>query len=287
MSGGSLVYANDPYVTGNFGCDDGEHPNNKPSDGALEGGLSHEHNESITDPELNAWFDASGAENGDKCRTFNETTEYGTPLGTAPDGSRYNQLINSAEYWYQQEWSNEGLKCLQRLAPSVPTVTKVVPKSGTAAGGTTVTITGTGFTGTTAVRFGGTTAAYKIESSVSITATAPAHSEAIVDITVTTGVGTSATSTRDRFKFTPIVSGVSPSGATSAGGTKVTVTGSGFVPGATTLRFGTTAGKEVSCTTSEACTVTTPKHEAGTVDVVAVVNKVASPKTSADHFTFT
>src|SRR5207248_8594127 len=88
-----IIYSNDPYVTGNPGCDDGEHPNNKPSDGALEGGLSHEHNESITDPELNAWFASSGAENGDKCRTFNETTEFGAPLGTAPDGSRYNQVV--------------------------------------------------------------------------------------------------------------------------------------------------------------------------------------------------
>src|SRR4029077_16888735 len=38
-----LFYSNDPYVTGNSGCDDGNHPNG-PSDGALEGGLSHEHN---------------------------------------------------------------------------------------------------------------------------------------------------------------------------------------------------------------------------------------------------
>ena len=28
------IYANDPYVTGNRGCDDGNHPNG-PSDGAL------------------------------------------------------------------------------------------------------------------------------------------------------------------------------------------------------------------------------------------------------------
>ncbi|HEY6397728.1 MAG TPA: hypothetical protein VIX82_09775, partial [Solirubrobacteraceae bacterium] len=38
-----LFYSNDPYVTGVPGCDDGNHPNG-PSDGALVGGLSHEHN---------------------------------------------------------------------------------------------------------------------------------------------------------------------------------------------------------------------------------------------------
>ena len=78
---GVIVYANDPYVTGIEGCDTGEHPNNKPSDGVIEGGLSHEHNESITDPELNAWYGSNGEENGDKCRTFVESSEYGTPLG--------------------------------------------------------------------------------------------------------------------------------------------------------------------------------------------------------------
>ena len=38
-AGGEIVYANDPYVTGISGCDDGEHPNGEPSDGALQGGL--------------------------------------------------------------------------------------------------------------------------------------------------------------------------------------------------------------------------------------------------------
>ena len=116
-----IIYSNDSYVTGNAGCDDGEHPNNKPSDGALEGGISHEHNESITDPEPNnAWTDFGsevGGEDGDKCRnTKTEAEEFGAPLGTAADGSRYNQEINGSKYWYQQEWSNQGNACRQRLS---------------------------------------------------------------------------------------------------------------------------------------------------------------------------
>jgi len=39
----------------------------------------------------------------------------GTPLGTAPDGALYNQVINGHFYWYQEEWSNIGHTCLQRL----------------------------------------------------------------------------------------------------------------------------------------------------------------------------
>src|ERR1019366_9335224 len=84
---GEVIYSNDPYVTGNFGCDDPNHPNGKPSDGVLVGGLTHEHNESITDPVPNsAWTDigGSGGEIGDKCRPFTEGTEFGEPLGLAP-----------------------------------------------------------------------------------------------------------------------------------------------------------------------------------------------------------
>jgi hypothetical protein len=291
LSGGPLIYANDPYVTGIAGCDDGEHPNNKPSDGALVGGLSHEHNESITDPELNAWYGANGYENGDKCRTFNDTTEFGTPLGTAPDGSRYNQLINTREYWYQQEWSNEGLTCLQRLATSTgsaPTVTKVSPKTGPATGGTTVKITGTGFTGTTEVHFGSVKAAFKVNSSTSITATAPAEAAGVVDVTVTTSAGTSATSTSDLFKATPTVTSVSPTGGSVAGGTPVTIKGTAFATGAgaTTFRFGTALATSVSCKSSTECTALTPKHAAATVYVTATVNSVKSPKTSAATYTY-
>jgi len=277
-------------VTGNPGCDDGEHPNNKPSDGALEGGLSHEHNESITDPELNAWYAASGAENGDKCRTFKEASEFGTPLGTAPDGSRYNQVVNTRFYWYQQEWSNEGLQCKQRLLSAAPAVTQVSPKSGLTLGGTAVTITGTRFSEATAVTFGSTAAAsFTVSSSTSITAIAPAHQAAVVDVTVTTPAGTSTVSLSDHFKFMPAVTGVSPTSGPRAGGTSVTITGSGFAPGVgtTVVDFGLASAKNVSCSSSERCTASSPKHEAGTVHVSAIVNKVSSAKTSADLFTYT
>jgi PKD repeat protein len=111
--GHELIYSNDPYVLGIVGCDEGNHPNG-PSDAALQGGLSHEHNESITDPEPNnAWTDFGSTpfgEIGDKCGG-----ELGASLGTFK-GSSYNQLINGDHYSYQEEWSNQGHQCLQRLS---------------------------------------------------------------------------------------------------------------------------------------------------------------------------
>lgn len=122
LGGGSLlVYSNDPFVD-NKECDEPTHHINGSSDSALFGGLSHEHNESITDPEPNnAWTDLGEeftGENGDKCRTFEEESEFGEPLGEVEVGGEkltYNQEINGHQYWYQQEWSNKGVECLQRL----------------------------------------------------------------------------------------------------------------------------------------------------------------------------
>ncbi len=196
-----IVYANDPYVD-EMNCDFGEeHPNGNPSDATIGGGLAHEHSESVTDPELNAWYDSKGREVADKCRTFKEATEYGEPLGKAPDGSNYNQVINGDLYWYQQEWSNEAAGCEQRSAQP-PTVTKLKPKSGLATGGTSVTITGTNFAAPATVRFGVTLAKeVTVSSSTSITVVSPAGTAGTVDVTVTTPDGTSAISKKDHFKY--------------------------------------------------------------------------------------
>jgi hypothetical protein len=284
---GTIVYANDAYVTGVEGCDDGEHPNESPSDGALEGGLSHEHNESTTDPELNAWYASNGEENGDKCRTFSTSSEFGTPLGKAPDGSRYNQLIDGHEYWYQQEWSNEGSTCKQRLALATPAVTKISPIKGPASGGTVVKIAGTGFAGVTAVHFGTQSASFTVVSSSKITATAPPGATGTVDVTVTNAGGTSALSSVDRFKYTPAVSVVTPSSGSTAGGTSVTVTGAGFALGSgTVFKFGSPKATSVNCSSSTTCTMLTPAHAAATVDVKATVGGISGAKSSGDQYTY-
>jgi YVTN family beta-propeller protein len=91
----------------------------------------------------------------------------------------------------------------------VPVVTGVSPLSGPLAGGTAVTITGSNFTGATAVSFGGTPAAsFTVSSDTSITAVSPAAaSVGPVDVTVTTPNGTSATSGADQFSYVYSFSG--------------------------------------------------------------------------------
>lgn len=76
-------------------------------------------------------------------------------------------------------------------APSPPAISAISPSTGATAGGTTVTITGSGFTGATAVTFGGTAAAsFTVVSDTQITATTPAGLAGPVAIAVTTASGT-------------------------------------------------------------------------------------------------
>jgi hypothetical protein len=147
---GFEVFAVQPYINGVKGCDSGQHPNGI-SDGALDGGLVHEYAEMVTDPYLANWTNSNGAgaeEVADICdgywasgnEAFAEQMKFGTPLGTAPDGALYNQVVNGREYYYQQMWSNETGECEQRRGLA-PVIGKLSVKKGPAAGGMQVTIT--------------------------------------------------------------------------------------------------------------------------------------------------
>ncbi len=167
----------------------------------------------------------------------------------------------------------------------MPTVTGIFPPSGPAAGGTIVAITGTGFTGATAVNFGGTAAtAFTVISSTTITATSPAGT-GTVDVTVTTPFATSLPGSADKFTYAaaPVVGSVTPNAGPVAGGTVVTITGTGFT-GATSVKFGATAATftVVSATT---ITATSPPGS-GTVNVTVTTPGGTSANTSGDQFSY-
>ena len=86
--------------------------------------------------------------------------------------------------------------------PTVPTVTGLSPTSGPAAGGTSVTIAGSGFASGDTVSFGANAGtSVVVNSASSITVTSPAGSVGTVDVTVITPVGTTATSPSDQFTY--------------------------------------------------------------------------------------
>lgn len=90
-----------------------------------------------------------------------------------------------------------------RRAAGPPTISGLSPSSGSTAGGTSVVITGTGFTGATAVSFGATAAAsYVVDSSTQITAVSPAVAvSGAVSVSVTTPAGTGGSAS---FTFTQV-----------------------------------------------------------------------------------
>jgi hypothetical protein len=61
--------------------------------------IAHELEESVTDPELNAWYDTRGQENADKCAwTFGTTYNAG--------GALANMKLGSRDYLIQRNWVN-------------------------------------------------------------------------------------------------------------------------------------------------------------------------------------
>jgi IPT/TIG domain len=86
-----------------------------------------------------------------------------------------------------------------------PTIFSVSPNSGSASGGTLVTISGANFQGST-VTFGGTPAAIISVTSTSITATTPPHAAGAVNVIVTNSDGQTGTLTNG-YTYTAVATG--------------------------------------------------------------------------------
>ena len=180
-----------------------------------------------------------------------------------------------------------GILQASYVAPaSPPTVTGVLPSAGPTAGGTSVVITGTNFTGATAVNFGATPASsFTVNNASQITATSPAGT-GTVDVRVTTGAGTSTTSAADLFSYiaAPAIGAIAPNTGPAAGGTSVTVSGTNFT-GATGVSFGATPATGFTVNSATQITATAPAGT-GTVDVRITTSGGTSATSAADQFTF-
>ncbi|MFN8024762.1 MAG: IPT/TIG domain-containing protein, partial [Acidimicrobiales bacterium] len=89
------------------------------------------------------------------------------------------------------------------------------------------------------------------------------------------------------FLILPSVTVVSPPGGPLAGGTVVTITGSGFdtAAGGTAISFGSTPATAVGCASASTCTAVSPPGT-GTVDVRVTAHGGTSPIGPADTFTY-
>ena len=151
-----------------------------------EGSMSHELEESVTDPLGNAWYDAAGYENGDKC-----AWTFGTQQGSTPHGA-YNQTIGSGVYELQQEWSNLLSGCVLNAIVLPPQIAGYSPGRGRA--GTSVTLTGKNFLGATQVTLRSVSATFTVDSPTKITARVPAGVSGLGAWTVKTPGGSASSS---------------------------------------------------------------------------------------------
>ena len=115
--GGSTptVWANMVYAPAD-GCPNQE-PNSNSADITVDV-MSHEMNESITNPTGGGWFDdntENGGEIGDQCNFV-----YGASIGSTSSGE-YDELINGHPYRVQQEWSNAITGCAMNFGAVAPT----------------------------------------------------------------------------------------------------------------------------------------------------------------------
>lgn len=162
---------------------------------------------------------------------------------------------------------------------AAPTISSFSPASGPV--GATVTITGTGFTGATAVAFHGTAAAsFTVSSDTRISATV-ASGTTTGTVSVTTPLGTATSVTNFTVTVAPAISSFNPgSGPT---GTSVVITGSNFT-GATAVAFNGTAA---SSFVVNSATQITAVVAAGATTGKITVTTAGGTATSASNFTVT
>jgi len=87
---------------------------------------------------------------------------------------------------------------------AAPTVTGLSPSSGSANGGNTITVTGTGFLAVQKVTFGGVAGTnVTVQNATQLTVVTPAHATGTADQQVTNLRGTSAAASSDKYSYTP------------------------------------------------------------------------------------
>jgi hypothetical protein len=184
------------------------------------------------------------------------------------------------------------------VVAAVPAVTTVAPAGGPLEGGQIVAITGTGFSGVTAVEFNDVDAtSFAVVSVTRIVAKVPDASAAGAKvIKVTNGDGTNSTGASYTYGA-PTVTSVVPAFADPADSKVVTITGTGFLgSGVTDVTFGDDDATEVWVVSDTQIVATTPEDDLtpdpdvlldrGTVDVRVTRNSVASATVAGSKFLF-
>ena len=151
---------------------------------------------------------------------------------------------------------------------SVLSLTAISPTAGPTSGGTSVTLQGTAFSDGVRVMFGSqVSTSVVVVSSTQIRAVTPPHSAGTVEIKVANSDLEKATLT-SAFDYvpSPTLESVTPNSGLASGGTKVTIIGTNFSPGAK-ISFGNSDAREVTVVSSTVIQAVTPPQSPGIVDI--------------------
>ena len=166
-------------------------------------------------------------------------------------------------------WGNQGKG--NGNSTNQLSISSAGPSSGPALGGTTVNLSGTGFTASASVSFGGTAASsVVVASSTEVQAVTPAHASGTVSVAVTEGPHNQSATLAGGFTYTTTttlgVSGASPATGPTSGGTVVTITGKGFQAGAA-VKFGGAQSTAVTVASSTQINAMSPTASSGAVSI--------------------
>ncbi|HKS22367.1 MAG TPA: IPT/TIG domain-containing protein [Thermoanaerobaculia bacterium] len=172
--------------------------------------------------------------------------------------------------------NNSGSTAVTVNPSSAPVITSFAPASGPT--GTGVTLTGSNFTGATAVKFfNNVTASFTVVNDTTITTTVPAGATTGA-ISATNAIGTGSSATNFTVVPAPSIASFSP---TNAGiGVSVVITGNAFT-GATAVTFN---GTSASYTVDSATQITAVVPSGATSGPIAITTS-AGTGTSASNFT--
>ncbi|MBN9341004.1 MAG: IPT/TIG domain-containing protein, partial [Comamonadaceae bacterium] len=172
---------------------------------------------------------------------------------------------------------------------NAPTLTQITPTTGSINGGTTVTLTGSGFSPGTSVTFGGTLASsVTIINATTLTAVTPAYTNGSLTVDVVVDNGVSNATLTGGFTYqamAPSLSTITPNNGPLAGGTTITLNGSGFTPG-TQVTIGSVPALSITVTNSTTLTAVVPTYISGNLAKDVTVDNGQGSATVNAGFTY-
>ena len=113
VSGHTIHYALAPEPNskctacdGNFAMGESTTPNGDPGADEIVDSLMHEISETVTDPDISAWYTSSGAENGDLCNFVYSTANMANTFSSPTTGATANASWGGYSYLIQFIWKN-------------------------------------------------------------------------------------------------------------------------------------------------------------------------------------